>query len=473
MSVAIHWFRRDLRITDNTALNAAAAEHDEIVPVYILSDWIREHQWTGPPRQEFLCGCLRELSANLGRLGGRLIIRQGRNQVAVLEELVRQSSARAIYFNRDPDPHGRQVEAALEMMAKRMGISVHACKDVALHEREEVLTKSGSPFKVFGFYAKSWSLQEKPKPGRKVTHLRTPSKIKCLPLPSLETWKLHATAKIIEPGEPAARKRLTQFLKERINTYAEHRNLPAIEGSSRLSQDLRWGLLSIREVYSRASELMPNASPEQRQSIGTFLNELAWRDFSMQVLWFFPEVLEHEFLPQFRELEWDAPGEQFERWCAGQTGFPIVDAGMRQLTATGFMHNRVRMIVAMFLCKDLHLTWKLGERFFMQQLVDGEIANNNAGWQWCASVGLDAQPYFRIQNPWSQTARHDPDGDYIRRWIPELRDVSSIRLTRPPKPGEPLARNYPLPLVDHAQERDLALDRYRAAADRHKRATRK
>jgi deoxyribodipyrimidine photo-lyase len=467
MSVAIHWFRRDLRITDNTALNSAAAEHEEIVPVYILSEWTQEHRWTGPARQEFLCGCLQELSSSLEAAGGRLIIRQGNEQVAVLEDLVRQSGATAIYFNRDPDPHGRQMEAAVEAMAQRLGIAVHASKDIGLHEREEILTKAGSPFKVFGPYARAWSLQEKPKPGGKLARLKTPAEITSLPRPSLATWKLHSTAEIIKPGETAARQRLESFLKDRIFRYGELRNLPATEGSSRLSQDLRWGLLSIREVYAAACKRMADATPEQRQSISIFLNELAWRDFSLQVLWHFPEVLDREFLPQFRDLQWHAPGETYERWCTGQTGFPIVDAGMRQLTATGFMHNRVRMIVAMFLCKDLHLSWKLGERFFMSHLVDGEIASNNTGWQWCASVGLDAQPYFRIQNPWTQTARHDSDGEYIRLWVPELRDVPVARLNRPPKPGERLVGGYPLPIVVHAQERVVTLETYREAANRY------
>jgi deoxyribodipyrimidine photo-lyase len=203
--------------------------------------------------------------------------------------------------------------------------------------------------------------------------------------------------------------------------------------------------------------------------VDIFLNELAWREFAFQVLWHFPEVLEREFLPQFRQLEWSAPGARFNAWQEGRTGFPIVDAGMRQLTSTGFVHNRVRMIVAMFLCKDLHHSWKLGESFFMQHLVDGEIANNNTGWQWCASVGTDAQPYFRIQNPWSQTARFDPDGEYIKRWVPELRDVPARKFCSPPKEGERLARGYPLPVVDHAVEREVTLQRYREASEAAKR----
>jgi deoxyribodipyrimidine photo-lyase len=470
MSLAIHWFRRDLRLTDNTALNAAAAAYDQVLPVYILSDWKREHRWTGPPRQEFLCGSLRELASKLERAGSRLVIRQGANQVAVLEELVRESGAEAIYFNNDPDPHGRAVEGRLRAMAARAGIQVRGFDDCWLHAPGKVLTGAGKPYKVFAPFARAWTKLERPDAGRTATRLTSPSEVRSLPLPTLGTWGLSATAEILPPGETAARKRLDRFIRHRICTYVEHRNIPGLDGTSRISQDLRWGLLSIREVVAQCREAGDSGPAEARRNMEIFLNELAWREFAFQVLWHIPEVLEREFLPQFRQLEWTPPGARFKAWQEGRTGFPIVDAGMRQLTSTGFVHNRVRMIVAMFLCKDLHHSWKLGESFFMQHLVDGEIANNNTGWQWCASVGTDAQPYFRIQNPWSQTARFDPDGEYIKRWVPELRDVPARKFCSPPADGERLAKGYPLPIVDHAAEREVTLKRYREASDAAKRA---
>jgi deoxyribodipyrimidine photo-lyase len=287
-------------------------------------------------------------------------------------------------------------------------------------------------------------------------------------LPTLETWGLQSTATVIEPGERAARKRLRAFLDQRVFDYGNQRNLPGNDGSSRISQDLRWGLLSIREVHAETLRRSKGGDAEQQRNAAIFINELAWREFSFQLLKNFPHVLDSEFQPQFRELPWVAPGSGYKAWCDGETGFPIVDAGMRQLAATGFIHNRVRMIVAMFLCKDLHHSWKHGEQFFMQHLVDGEIAINNTGWQWCASVGTDAQPYFRIQNPWSQTARHDPEGSYIRRWVPELRDVATERLCKVPKAGERLARGYPSPILDHACERDVTLEMFQQAAARFK-----
>ena len=467
MAVAIHWFRRDLRIADNSALNAAVAAHGQVVPVFILGEWKGEHHWCGAARQEFLCGCLRSLAKNLEAKGGRLIVRRG-SADAVLEKLVRETGAEAIYFARDPDPYGRAMEEKVAAMAGRRGVTVHPHKDHALHERGEVLTGSDSPFRVFTPYARAWRKLDKQPPGRTLAKISTP-KLVSLELPTLATWGLTAEAEIVEPGEAAARQRLGRWLEGAIFDYGTQRDLPAVEKTSRLSQDLRWGLLSIRELYQKCLELAAHATPAQRQSLDVWVNELIWREFYFQVIWHAPEVLKHEFQPEYRALKWRdhwrpeerAGGADFQRWCAGQTGFPIVDAGMRQLAATGFMHNRVRMIVAMFLTKDLHVWWMHGESWFMRRLVDGEIASNNGGWQWSASTGTDAAPYFRIQNPWSQAKRFDPAGEYIRRWVPELRDVPGARLAEPPTPGLPLARGYPLPMVEHGAARDAALAMFR------------
>jgi deoxyribodipyrimidine photo-lyase len=460
MSTAIHWFRRDLRVTDNTALAAAVSRHDSVVPVYIVSEWKGRHRWTGAPRQEFLYGSIASLSANLETKGGRLIIRQG-DAGKALEKLVRETGADAIYYNRDPDPFGRSTEERIDAVVKRLGISAHAHKDHALHEREEALSGAGQPYRVFTPYARAWAKLEKTPPGRAVSRLQTPPEISSDPLPTLATWGLASDAEILKPGESAARHRLSRFLDGPVFSYGGLRDIPASEGTSRLSQDLRHGTLSIREIFSKCREVSEKATAAQRRSVGIFINELVWREFYFQALWHWPKILDDEFLPERRGMRWKSGGEALERWREGQTGFPIVDAGMRQLKATGFMHNRVRMIVAMFLTKDLHIDWRAGEQWFMQRLVDGEIASNNGGWQWSASTGADAAPYFRIQNPWSQTKRYDPDGDYIRRWVPELRDVPAAKFIAPPTPGLALARGYPLPIVDHAVERDHALEMYR------------
>jgi deoxyribodipyrimidine photo-lyase len=466
MSLAIHWFRRDLRLRDNTALNAAVAAHDRILPVYILSDWKKSHPWTGPGRQQFLCNCLASLGADLEKTGSPLVLRQG-DAVAEIERLIDETGATAVYTNRDPDPFGQRTEARLEAALAKRGVPLHVFKDVALHEREEVLTGGGTPFRVFTPYSRAWFKLSKAVTGRTVQKLPPPAKAPAsLPLPTLATWQLPLDAadsiELPDAGEKAAARRLELFLHTAGLEYAGMRDLPAAEGTSRISQDLRYGTLSIRDVFAQVEARAQRANAEQLRSLHVFQTELCWREFYFQVLWFHPEVLESEYSEAYRGLPWIRDEANFQKWCHGQTGFPIVDAGMRQLLRTGFMHNRVRMIVAMFLTKDLHMDWRQGERWFLQHLLDGEIASNNGGWQWSAGTGTDAAPYFRIQNPWTQGLRFDEAGEYIKRWVPELRPVPAAQLHRPPSPGLRLVPSYPLPLVDHGRERDIALDTYKS-----------
>lgn len=456
MKTAIHWFRRDLRITDNTALAACSAAATEVVPVYILSKWEKLHRWTGPHRQEFLCGSLQVLHQSLASIGGRLVIRQG-DAVEELVRLVRESGAGKIFYNRDPDPFGRAVEERLIKEAAREGFEVEGCKDVCLHERDEVLTATGGPFRVFTPYSKAWSKLPKAAPGGRLRKLTTPRKISSLELPTLASWHLTNGGAIIEPGEKAARTRLATFLAKRLPDYGAKRDFPSEPFTSRISQDLRFGLVSIREVVARGTQRAEELPAVKRANAGKFLSELIWREFYMQLLWHSPEVLEKEFQEKFRGMPWPGKDAHFERWAAGETGFPIVDAAMRELSATGFMHNRARMITAMFLTKDLHLDWRRGESYFLQQLTDGEIASNNGGWQWSAGTGADAAPYFRIQNPWTQTRRYDPEGKYIKNWVPELRDVPAGLFFAAPASGR-LAPNYPAPLVDHVVAREKTLE---------------
>lgn len=477
MSTVIHWFRRDLRLTDNTALNAALAAHDAVIPTFIASEWKGTHHWCGAERQDFLCGSLATLHRNLESKGGGLIIRSG-GAVAALERLTRESGASAIYFNRDPDPFGREEEQRLRAMAGKAGLTVHAFKDHAVHERDEVLTGEGNPFRVFTPYARAWSKLADEAPGRTAARIHVPQDIATESVPTLARWDLERSATIVAPGEDAARGRLAKFLDGCIQIYGLTRDLPGEEGTSRISQDLRHGLLSIREVFLECRRAEAEAkNVAGKKAIATFINELIWREFYFQVLWHAPDVLQHEFQEETRRLPWRAhwrpedtgawerdrdAREDFEAWKAGRTGFPIVDAGMRQLAATGFMHNRLRMITAMFLTKDLRIWWMHGESHFMRLLADGEIASNNGGWQWSASTGTDAAPYFRIQNPWSQTMRFDRDGEYIKRWVPELRDVDPVKFSVPPN-GVPLCKGYPLPIVDHAAARETVLEMFKEA----------
>ena len=459
-SRVIHWFRRDLRLTDNTALHAATQAAGEVITVHIISDWKEHHAWTGPARQEFLEGCLSSLEKNVSAAGGRLIFRQG-GAVQQLERLIQETRAEAIFYNKDPDPFGQQVEAMLEQKAAEWGVKVHACKDVVMHERAEVLTGGGKPYRVFTPYRRNWEALPKPPVLPAVTHLQSRTELHSEPCPSLITWGLTASgAALPEAGERAARLRMKRALSHVIPEYHSTRNTPLGETTSRLSPDLRMGTISVRELYHHVVMMAAESgSADVKRSCATYVSELAWREFYMQLLWHFPEVLEHEFDPQWRGLPWSWEQKTFQRWKDGLTGFPIVDAGMREARATGQMHNRLRMITAMFLTKDLRLDWRLGEQYFMQILIDGEIASNNGGWQWSAGTGADAAPYFRIQNPWSQTKSYDPKGDYIRHWVPELKNAPNVMLLEPPGTSPLFAGryDYPEPMVNHSEERDRTL----------------
>lgn len=463
MKTVIHWFRRDLRLKDNTAL-AAAAQADEVIPVYILSEWQGEHAWTGPNRQHFLCESLRELAEALSKRGGRLIVRQGRAD-EVLRQLLEETQAEAIYFNRDPDPYGQAMERRIEKMAQALGRAVFSSKDHVLHERDEVLTKSGGPYRVFTPYGNAWKKLPKDFERQTFPKIKTPKQLKSMDQPTLATWGLKQAdvADIIEPGEKAARQRMSRFLGGPVFDYKKQRDRPAASGTSRLSQDLRWGLLSIRELYHGCHEAMKGTSGARREGVETYLTELAWREFYMQVLFHFPKVLETEFNEKFSGLKWRNSENDLRAWQEGRTGFPIVDAGMRQLLQTGFIHNRLRMIVAMFLTKDLRIYWMSGESHFLQHLTDGEIASNNGGWQWSAGTGADAAPYFRIQNPWTQGKRFDPEGEFIRKFVPELKDVPAGKLHAPPDKGKALTAGYPPPMVDHSEARQATLKMFKAA----------
>lgn len=454
--VSIHWFRRDLRLADNSALHHATAISEHVIPVYVLSDWRRHHRWTGPARQQFLCGSLASLANDLSTAGSRLVIRQGRADEQI-EKVIRETGAEAVFTNRDPDPFGKVMEQRVSAVCARLGVAFRAFKDCVLHEPDEVLNGEGKPYRVFTPYFNNWVSLPKPAPTSRAKPLGAAAAIPSLALPSLETWNLQPGAPTIPtPGERAARDRMNRFIASGIlGTYGRLRNLPAGRTTSQLSQDLRFGLISIRELHANCLAANAGASAQ------TFIKELAWREFYMAVLHHWPEVLEHEFNADLRNVPWPGEDSAFDAWTQGRTGFPIVDAGIRQLLSTGLMHNRVRMITAMFLTKDLHVHWRLGESFFMQHLVDGEIASNNGGWQWSAGTGADAAPYFRIQNPWTQTKTYDPEGAYIKHWLPELAPVPAEKLMVPPE--RRLHPDYPLPVVDHARERARTLERFRLA----------
>ncbi len=457
MPTALHWFRRDLRLRGNPALAAAARESGgHVIPLYLRSEWRGTHPWAGAARQTALCEALHALATGLESAGSRLIIRSGGE--AALEAALRETGATLLTYQRSPDPFGRAQEARVETLAQRLGVRTLGWDDVSTLPPDAVRTTTGQPYRVFTPYARAWLRQTAAPASAPLPPLQpVPAEVRSQPLPTPESWGL---SPVREPGfahgEPAARKRMRAFFAGPIYQYAARRDLPAAEGTSRFSADLRWGTLSPRELAARTRRAIAEApDAAARHGAQIFLNELIWREFYLSILWHWPEVLEHEFAPAWRGLPWRRDAALFQRWAEGQTGFPLVDAGLRQLAATGTLPNRVRMVVAMFLTKDLRIDWRLGEAHFLRHLADGEIASNNGGWQWCAGTGADAAPYFRIQNPWTQSARYDPEGSYIRRWVPELREVPAPRLHK--APASPLARGYPLPMVDHAHERAATL----------------
>ena len=459
---AIVWLRHDLRVTDHGPLHTAVKAHGgNVIPIFVMSSWTGAHRWTGEPRQRFLCGCLDSLAMNLEQLGGRLILRTG-DAAEELDQLMEEAGATSIYYHRDPDPFGRAMEAKVTAVAKRRGVDLHGSWDVNVHPPELVLNGEGKPYRVYSPFGRAWNKVKIGAPLARPSKLATPVGLRSDPLPDVSHWGLKTDAKIriLEPGERQARRRLRDFLAGPAARYSDGRNTPFGQTTSRLSQDLRFGTVSARDVVVRAREHGRGQPAAARSSIDKFVAEVVWRDFYLQLLWHFPEVLEQEFNADYRGLPWRHDDAAFRCWCSGETGFPFVDAGMRELNATGFMHNRVRMVVSMFLTKDLHLDWRLGESYFMQRLVDGEIASNNGGWQWSAGCGADAAPYFRIQNPWTQGGRYDADAAYIKQWVPELKDVPSAKLHQPPESGSRFAKDYPPPMVDHAQERDETMRIY-------------
>lgn len=458
MTSGIHWFRRDLRLEDNSALNLLANKAGKIYPLYIVSGTSGAKHWSGDRRQSLLCRNLQALDRQLQNHGSRLIVRYG-NPAKELIKLAKGVGASHISFNRDYDPHGWKEETMVRLEAKKLDLDILDAKDRILHETGEVRTKADKPFVVFSPFYTKWRELEKPSPQTVPARFARHTDPGTLPTP--QYWGMNELP-TPEAGVKEAEKRLQNFLQQGLEVYDEQRNLPS-RPSSTISVDLRFGTLSPRQAWAQITEMPASAGR------AAYLRQVAWREFFLHLLYNHPRVLHEEFDAKFIGLPWMDRPDHLLRWEEGMTGFPIVDAAMRELRATGFMHNRARMIVSMFLTKDLHLDWRKGEQFFMQQLLDGEIASNNGGWQWSAGTGADAAPYFRIQNPWLQTKRFDRQGAYIKTWVPELRDVAPDKLWRPPESA--LNPQYPMPMVEHAKEKEATMQMFRAHFERSKRQT--
>ncbi|CAA9588432.1 MAG: Deoxyribodipyrimidine photolyase [uncultured Thermomicrobiales bacterium] len=463
---AIVWFRRDLRLHDHPALVTAVREAERVIPLYLFDDALLDGKWPAPNRLWFMRESVRLLDEALRARGGGMAFRRGR-AADVLPAFAAEVGADAVYVTRDYGPYARGRDRAVAEGLEARGIRFHAKRGLLVHEPEEFLTDGGQPYAVFGPYRRRWEhLSRRPE-------LDAPARLSSLEgiekgrLPSLaELGAEGPTARgILEPGEPAARARLERWVAEGLESYADTRDQLGRDGSSRLSQDLHWGLLSPVEVVERCA-----GGGEGRK---VYQSELAWRDFYTMVLFHNPRVTREPFHPQFKGLPFNDDPAHLAAWREGRTGYPVVDAAMRQLVALGWMHNRARMIVASFLSKHLLANYQIGEQYFMDHLVCGDLALNNGNWQWASSTGTDPQPYFRIFNPTLQGKRYDPDGAFVRRWLPELARVPTRYLHEPwtmpeavqRESGCAIGRDYPAPIVDHARARALALAVYGGVRD--------
>ena len=444
---AVMWFRRDLRLGDNPAL-LDACDAGQVLPLFVLDPAL----WgpSGPSRRAYLGASLRALDEALARRGGALSVVRG-DPVRRVVEAAREVGATRVHVAADFAPYGRRRDDAVEAALADHGIDLVRTGSPYAVAPGRVRNGAGSPYQVFTPFFRAW-----------VDHgwrgpVEAPPEVGWLALdepPDVPDPPLPDGLVLPEAGEDAARRRWAEFLDERVGRYDDARDRPGVDGTSRLSAHLKWGEIHPRTMLDDLSRLRSDGA-------ATFRKELAWREFYADVLAVRPETAREYLRPDLARMEYDDPaGEAADRWVAwqqGRTGFPVVDAGMRQLLATGWMHNRVRMIVASFLVKDLHVEWQHGARHFMRWLVDGDLASNQHGWQWTAGSGTDAAPYFRVFNPTSQGRKFDPDGAYVRRWVPELAGAAD---PHDPDAETRRAAGYPEPVVDHAEERREALARW-------------
>lgn len=456
----IVWFRSDLRIHDHPALAAAVRDGVSVVPVFVLNDDLLKGKFSSANRNRFLLESLADLKASLKDKGADLVIRHG-DATQVLKDVARETNARKIYYTADYTPHSIARDKVVSNALEKEGIEVRSFGGkLAVHSIQKLMTKSGTPFKVFTPFWRAWSQVER----REV--VKTPqtiqlASVKVGALPSLEEFA-HASSlspNALKGGETEARKRLKSFLDKGIDSYRERNNDMASDGTSRLSSYLHFGCISVREIET----MLPDS-----EGARAWHRQLAWREFYHYVIFHFPHPTQ-EFQERYRSMHWEKDTSGLDAWKDGKTGYPVVDAAMRQLKEEGWMHNRARLIVGSFLTKDLGIDWREGEKHFMEWLIDGDMANNNGNWQWIASVGVDPAPLFRrLYNPTSQRDRYDESGEYVRRYVPELKRVSNKQLSEPWRmareeqhdAGIEIGKDYPSPIVDHKEARQRALERY-------------
>jgi len=473
---AIVWFRRDLRLSDNLALSAAVAGGAPVVPVYIIDSEEEGGYPVGRASQRWLHRSLVELDHALRASGSRLVIRQGPSLKA-LRELAGQTGASCVYWNRIYEPAAGKRDAEVAQGLADGGWKTETFNDSLLFEPDDVSTSGGDPYRVFTpFWKKCRSRSEPPSPFRAPKAVPGPSSWPgSLALDDVGREAAPARSAAIRmtgsPGEKGAVAMLARFLDEGIAGYPENRDRPDLPGTSRLSPHLHFGEISPRQVWHTVSaKAVSDPSRGVARGAEAFLRQLGWREFAHHLLHHFPETPEAPLREEFAAFPWRYDGKALAAWQRGETGYPLVDAGMRELLGTGWMHNRVRMIVASFLVKDLLLPWQEGARWFLERLFDADLANNTLGWQWVAGCGADAAPFFRVINPVGQGKKYDPNGDYVRKWVPELADLPAKWIHCPwqapedvlSDAGVTLGKTYPQPMVDHAAARERTLKAWRS-----------
>ncbi len=453
----VWWARRDLRLGDNPALLAAADA--PVVPLFVLDPVLWDS--AGAARRARLLASLRSLDADLqARYAVRLVIRRGSPSV-VVPAVAREVRAASVQVTAETTPYGRRRDSAVRAALVAQGCDLVATGTAYAIGPGTLRTGGGTAYRVFTPFARAWRAHGAPGPAPAPNRLRGLADVPSDGLPTEPGREPRpaggAPAALAPAGETTARERWTAFVREGIADYGERRDRPDLDGTSRLSEALKFGEVHPRTLLSDVATSPAAASP----GAATFVTELAWREFYADVLWHHPGSAWKDLRPM-PGMAYDEPGAGFAAWQAGRTGFPFVDAGMRQLAATGWMHNRVRMVTASFLVKDLHVWWPHGARHFMALLADGDLASNSHGWQWCSGTGTDAAPYFRVFNPVGQGMRFDPDGAYVRRWVPELAHLPGAAAHEPWRHPQGYAAGYPPRILDHAAEREEALRRYAA-----------
>lgn len=467
----LFWHRRDLRISDNTGIAAALEKTRKVVGVFCLDRNILKGDDVAAVRVTYMIGCLQKLQEKYAQMGSQLLILHD-NPLQAIPKLATALQVKAVFWNWDVEPYSQQRDAGVIDALQEVGIEyLEKNWDQILKTPEEIRTGSDKPYTVYTPFWKNWIGKPKDSPVEIAGKFEGLTKEEesiaieagAVELPSASDLGFNWDGElIIEPGEEAALLRLEDFCYSAINEYQEQRNFPAIDGTSRLSAAFKFGVIGIRTVWKATEEALENSrSDELENNIRTWQKEIAWREFYQHAMYHFPELASGAYRDAFKNFPWHDNDEHFQAWCEGKTGYPIVDAAMRQLNQMGWMHNRCRMIVASFLTKDLLLNPQLGEKYFMQRLIDGDLSSNNGGWQWSASSGMDPKP-VRIFNPASQAQKFDPEGEYIRQWVPELSSMDAEYLvTGKITPLERQAVGYPEPIVEHKKQQRMFKEMYK------------